>query len=214
MVDLRSGSATNSESTNTETASGADGSSNDTATSLADLGNTEGAPSSITPPVTRARVASTPNTPTQSANPSGTEGGPSRITPPVTRARATATVPNTSASTSPPTAARTTSTPPPGRETRGVRPYVTIADLMERQEVLARAQTDMVSTQKEVLVFIKALTERLPRESRQPGSRTDTPNNPEASTSTLRELRRPESRIDIPNSPGDGTSADRTDTGE
>lgn len=39
---------------------------------------------------------------------------------------------------------------------------------MERQEVLDKTQTDMAATQKEVLTFLKTLTDRLPQEPRHP----------------------------------------------
>ncbi|XP_026428653.1 integumentary mucin A.1-like [Papaver somniferum] len=139
MVELRSGSAASSENTNAESVPGVNAHS-----------------SGITTPPT---------------GPSSTESTPSGVTPPVTRARAAATTPNTSSSMAPPTATRIPVTPPTERETRGARgsrPYITITDLMERHEVLARSQTDMVPTQKEVLVFLKALKERLPQESRHP----------------------------------------------
>ncbi|XP_026416600.1 ponticulin-like protein H [Papaver somniferum] len=118
MVELTSGYAKNSENISMEIAPGTDDSSNGSATSVADLSNTESTPFSVTPPVTRARAASIPNAPAQSANLSGTEGTPSSVTPSVTRDRAATTTPNASASVEPLTATRTTPTPPPWREKR------------------------------------------------------------------------------------------------
>ncbi|XP_026410834.1 mucin-5B-like [Papaver somniferum] len=201
MVELRSGSATSPENTNAEPVPGTNTPFSGTTTPLTNPNNTERDPSGVTPPVTRARAAATPNVSTRPTNLSSTENAPSGVTPPVTRARVAVTAPNASSSMTPPTVTRTTVTPPSGRETREAkrsRPYVTIADLMERQEVLAEAQTYMDSTQKEVLVFFKTLTEQLPQESRHPEPMRNTSNTPGVGTSAGHTFANEETRAGTP----------------
>ncbi|XP_026452142.1 mucin-7-like [Papaver somniferum] len=186
MVQLRSGSATNPENTSAETVPVANTPPSGINTPPTNPSSTEISPSGITPPITRSRVAAIPNASTPPTNPSNIETAPSGVTPPVTRARDAAATPNVSSGMAPPTITRTTVTPPSGRETggsRGSRPYITIADLMERHEVLARAQAYMDSTQKEVLFFLKTLKERLPQEPRHPESTRNTSNTPGVGTS-------------------------------
>lgn len=118
----------------------------------------------------------------------GGAGGdiPLGVTPPITRVRAAAN-PGISSSITPPSVTRATTAPASGRGARGGQPPITMVDLMERQEVLAKAQTDMAATQKEVLTFLKVLTDRLPQEPRQPLEPTrNTFNAPGAGTSAAR----------------------------
>ncbi|XP_026378274.1 microtubule-associated protein RP/EB family member 1-like [Papaver somniferum] len=156
MVELISGSTANSENTKKESVPGISVTPSSITTQPTDPSSVERAPSIVTPPITRDRSAAASNVPAQLVNPGSSKSAPSGVTPPVSRARAAATSPNVSSSMAPPTTTNSPIPSPTGRETggtRGNRPYVTIADLMERQEVLSRAQMDMVSTQKEVLVF-------------------------------------------------------------
>ncbi|XP_026438510.1 uncharacterized protein PB18E9.04c-like [Papaver somniferum] len=133
MLELRSGSATNHVDTNTEIIIGTNIPSSTISTPPIGASNAEKVPSGVAPPITRTRAADIP-----SCN-----------TPPVTRSRSAAATPNMSSNTTPPTRTTTTTTPPSRTETGGTRnrPYVTVAKLMEKKEVMDRAQTYMVTTQ-------------------------------------------------------------------
>ncbi|XP_026410359.1 dual specificity protein kinase shkD-like [Papaver somniferum] len=121
MVELRSGSATNPGNTSAETVPVANTPPSGINMPPTNPSSTESAPSGITPPITRARVAATPNASTPPTNTINTESAHSGVTSPVTKARAAAAAPNVSSSMASPTITRTTVTPLSGRETGGAR---------------------------------------------------------------------------------------------